>query len=118
MRKLVVKLPHRGKNVSDHKQKKPKDSSKERVQKHRERLKSDPNLKERLEESNQKKKEQNEAYKHKIKQQRKENLMFVAKCKEKERKRKQKQRKNQENQCFRHLIKALVVLRKSVRLST
>ena len=41
--------------MSDHKQKKPKDSSNERVQRYGECLKSDPNLKERLEESKQKK---------------------------------------------------------------
>ena len=90
MAKLVVKLPFASR--SNTKQKRP-GSSADRVRKFRERLKTDPKLKKQLEESKEKKQEENKRYRLKLKEKRQANEQFNDKIKRQERNKKRRQRR-------------------------
>ncbi|WAR25262.1 hypothetical protein MAR_010966 [Mya arenaria] len=91
--RLVAKLPFKGKhfkNKDRDSESKPSSSSKERVKRYREKLKSDPKLKKKLK---QKKKAENELYRQKVKELRKNNSKYDAEIKAKARLRQKKHRK-------------------------
>lgn len=98
MVKLVVKLPFHGKSLrsrtnNEQNQKQVnKKTSKERVARYREKLRTDPKLSEKLQDAKMKKLIENRAYRLKVKQFRSQNKEYNEECKAKERKRKQKLR--------------------------
>lgn len=93
MAKLIVKLPGIRKSmrkggsaeqITNENGPQKNKSSKDRVRAYRERLKNDPSLKKKFEESKLKKKAENKAYKAKLKEKRKQNQAFDNEYKEKQ----------------------------------
>lgn len=91
MAKIVVKLPgirqsmrKRGLITHGDEESKKKKSSKERVKAYRERLKTDPKLKRKYDQSKLKKQAENKAYKAKLKEKRKQNPSLDNEYKEKQ----------------------------------
>lgn len=93
---LVVKFPFKGKSLRNKhtaNEKRPSSSSKERVKRYREKLKTDPKLKKKFEQLKLKKKDENKSYSQQVKELRQNDSSYDAEIKAQARLRQQKHRK-------------------------